>query len=311
MFIIFIIIICTVPSICQDNSDYFPYKKYNYWEYYWIESCCPDTIVSLSVFDSVDNEGRKIAVFDSYFINPIVPPAILPDSGTYTIDSSLNVFSNFTLTGGGCSEEYLLIYKLNGKQGDQWVICDVGGGGYHYEMARIQEIREDVILGVPTKVMWIDYFLAADSTDTTGLGRGGDVLAKGFGLQARQSEGWPGIILKGAVLDGILYGDTTNVIVGVDDQNPPFGLTNFELNQNFPNPFNPQTTIRFYIPERSFIKLKVFAMLGDEVRLLLNEEKGVGYHEITFDGSGLPSGVYFYTLQTPTFSQTKKMVLLR
>lgn len=85
----------------------------------------------------------------------------------------------------------------------------------------------------------------------------------------------------------------------------------YQLNQNFPNPFNPQTKIKFYLPERLFVKLKVFDMLGNEVMLLLSEEKDIGYHEITFDGSGLPSGVYFYSLQTQKFTQTKKMVLLK
>lgn len=85
----------------------------------------------------------------------------------------------------------------------------------------------------------------------------------------------------------------------------------FSLIQNFPNPFNPQTKIIFYIPERSFVKLKVNDILGNEIKILVDEELDIGYHEITFDGSGLPSGVYFYTLQTPKFAQTNKMVLLK
>jgi len=112
--------------------------------------------------------------------------------------------------------------------------------------------------------------------------------------------------LNGCIINGVQYG----IIINVEDENNINPPEEFLLN-NYPNPFNPQTTIRFYIPERSFIKLRVFNMLGNEVRMLLNEEKDIGYHEINFDGSGLPSGVYFYTLQTPKFIQTKKMVLLR
>jgi hypothetical protein len=113
-------------------------------------------------------------------------------------------------------------------------------------------------------------------------------------------------VLNGCIINGVQYG----IIINVEDENNINPPEEFLLN-NYPNPFNPQTTIRFYIPERSFIKLRVFDMLGNEVRMLLNEEKDIGYHEINFDGSGLPSGVYFYTLQTPKFIQTKKMVLLR
>jgi hypothetical protein len=83
------------------------------------------------------------------------------------------------------------------------------------------------------------------------------------------------------------------------------------LLNNFPNPFNPQTKINFCIQERSFVKLKVFDVLGNELVTLVNEEKDVGNYEVVFNGSGLPSGVYIYTLHTPKFVKSKKMVLLK
>lgn len=304
-----IILVFIIPAIGQDNADYFPYEKNNYWEYLWLETGYPDTIVSLSVFDSVDTEGRKIAVFDSYFINPIKPPAILPDSGIYIIDSSLNVFSNFTLTGGGCVEEFLLVYKLNGNRGDQWVLCDVGGGGFHLEMARIKEIKNDVILGVNTTTMWIDYYLAEDSSDTTGLGRGGDVLGKGFGLIARQSEGWPGILIKGAVINGVLYGDTTTV--GVNEPVQDYSPIDFQLYQNYPNPFNPKTIIEYSLPTTSIVEIKVYDILGNELTTLVSEEKTAGKHSVEFPADGLASGIYFYTLTSGKFINTKKLLLLK
>jgi hypothetical protein len=298
-----------IPANSQNNADYFPYEKNNYWEYLWLESLYPDTIVSLSVFDSVDNQGRKIAVFDSYFINPIKPPAILPDSGTYIIDSSLNVYSNFTLTGGGCVEEYLLVYKLNGNRGDQWVLCDVGGGGFHLEMARIKEIRNDVILGINTTTMWIDYYLAEDSSDTTGLGRGGDVLGKGFGLIARQSEGWPGILIKGAVINGVLYGDTTTV--GVNELLDQYSPKDFQLYQNYPNPFNPITKIKYDIIKAQDVIVSVYDILGREIAILVNEQQRPGSYEVKWEASNFSSGIYFYRLNTTDYVDTKKLILLK
>lgn len=85
----------------------------------------------------------------------------------------------------------------------------------------------------------------------------------------------------------------------------------FSLQQNFPNPFNPYTTMQFSIPHSQFVTLKVYDMLGREVTTLVNEEKLPGNYEVKFDGSNLPSGTYFYRLQAGSFSQTKKLLLLK
>lgn len=86
------------------------------------------------------------------------------------------------------------------------------------------------------------------------------------------------------------------------------------LDQNYPNPFNPSTTIMFTIAKRATkapVTLKVYDVLGREVRTLVNEVLDSGFRSVQFDGSDLPSGVYFYRLMTGAFSQTKPMVLLR
>jgi hypothetical protein len=85
----------------------------------------------------------------------------------------------------------------------------------------------------------------------------------------------------------------------------------FTLSQNFPNPFNPTTSIKYQIPELSFVKLKVYDVLGNKVVALVNEEKPAGSYEVEFDASKLVSGIYFYKLQAGNFVEIKKMVLLR
>ena len=85
-----------------------------------------------------------------------------------------------------------------------------------------------------------------------------------------------------------------------------------ELYNNYPNPFNPSTIFKFQLPTSSVATLKVYDILGNVVATLFNnEEMQKGEHEIEFDGSTLPSGVYFYKLSTPTFSQTKKLLLTK
>ena len=85
----------------------------------------------------------------------------------------------------------------------------------------------------------------------------------------------------------------------------------FSLSQNYPNPFNPVTRIRFSISNAADVKLQVFDILGKEVKVLVNDVFSPGVYEADFDASNLPSGVYFYKLTAGTFSESKKMVLLK
>ena len=85
----------------------------------------------------------------------------------------------------------------------------------------------------------------------------------------------------------------------------------FSLFQNYPNPFNPTTTISFDLPERSKVQLKIFNILGEEVKDLINEERTAGHYNYNWNANGLASGVYFYKLQAGDFVQTKKLILIK
>jgi len=85
----------------------------------------------------------------------------------------------------------------------------------------------------------------------------------------------------------------------------------YSLEQNFPNPFNPSTKIRFNIPEQGLVSLKVFNLLGEEVANLVNAEMTAGNYEVDFNAKAISSGIYFYTLKAGNFISTKKMILLK
>jgi hypothetical protein len=94
------------------------------------------------------------------------------------------------------------------------------------------------------------------------------------------------------------------------------GVRHFELFQNFPNPFNPTTVIQYAVPagrsrQVGTVSLRVYDILGREVATLVNEVQQPGYHSVHFNAIDLPSGVYFYRLETESFAATKMMLLLR
>jgi hypothetical protein len=81
--------------------------------------------------------------------------------------------------------------------------------------------------------------------------------------------------------------------------------------QNYPNPFNPTTKIQYSLPEVSYARLSIYNSIGQEVMLLVNENQSAGKYIVDFNAQNLPSGIYFYRLQTSKFVDTKKMLLLK
>ena len=102
-----------------------------------------------------------------------------------------------------------------------------------------------------------------------------------------------------------------NVYIPTDVKIVESTPTDYHLGQNYPNPFNPSTTIRFGLPERSAVTIKVFNLLGGEVATVVDGIYDAGERTVEFDAANLASGVYVYRLQAGTFTQTRKMVVLR
>src|SRR4030095_12464856 len=111
----------------------------------------------------------------------------------------------------------------------------------------------------------------------------------------------------GGILKTTNGGGTQIEIIPMTNETP----TEFNLSQNYPNPFNPTTKIEFSLPQRTMVTIKVYNILGQLIKTALNEFKEPGKYSVTFDGSSLASGVYFYSIETDMFTKTRKMILLK
>lgn len=103
--------------------------------------------------------------------------------------------------------------------------------------------------------------------------------------------------------------NASGVIVGAETAAAP--LLTFVLHQNYPNPFNPVTIINYSLPQGSYVLLRVFDILGRQVKVLQDGVREIGNHQVVFEGTGLPSGVYFYRIEADGHAESRKMMLLR
>lgn len=108
-------------------------------------------------------------------------------------------------------------------------------------------------------------------------------------------------------------GTKTEINFALASVNRENGITpgRYSLEQNFPNPFNPSTQIRFSLKQSGYVSLKIYDMLGKEIETLVNINLTEGTYTAQWNTNGVPSGIYFYTLRTGQFSETRKMVLVR
>jgi hypothetical protein len=107
----------------------------------------------------------------------------------------------------------------------------------------------------------------------------------------------------------MLAGDLLNTVK--IDITGSFIPDKYLLEQNYPNPFNPTTSIKYSVSSIQNVKLTVFNMLGKEVATLVNERHKPGEYEVKFNSGNLPSGIYFYSLTSNEYNETKRMVLIK
>ena len=186
-------------------------------------------------------------------------------------------------------EQGLLITSLRQNQeGTDWV--DAGRTTYAYNENRQQT---QYISEQWTGAEWVNNMKGIDTYDANGNNT--EVLTQNW-----ENNAW---------VDFMKLTWNYQMVTGVEDKE--ISIKDFKLLNNYPNPFNPSTVISYQSPVNSYITLKVYDILGNEIATLVNEEKPAGYYQVEFNATNLPSGLYLCKLQSGNRSETKKMLLLK
>ena len=109
-----------------------------------------------------------------------------------------------------------------------------------------------------------------------------------------------------SMMDTIVVGNPTDV----NDQSSSLP-DRFEVSQNYPNPFNAQTEIEYSLPRESHVRIEIYNLLGQNVETLVDDTRQAGYHQVVWDATNVPTGVYFYRIAAGDFTQTRKMLLMK
>ena len=218
------------------------------------------------------------------------------------------------------------INRVNGSPGNQ-VQLNSSFGGQAFSNVRSDEagFGHNYHAWVDPPGQWQGYQANTDTSGTLRITRVGstitgyfnanlifsnvynaDVANFSFSLQNNGTTDSTSVIFDNFSLTA----DSIQIPTGIRDQNQK--LTTFELEQNFPNPFNPRTTIEFTLPHSEFVTLRIYNIAGEEVTTLASERLTAGRHQYDWSPADeISSGVYFYKLEAAGHAEVKKMVLLR
>ena len=316
---IIFLLICTISSIAQTQEEidealeYYPLEVGNSWQYRliiyndWHETS--DTlfykveVVGDSIFSN--DHSYKILEVDKgegghepYSVNHF---GILGNKSTLNhyferLDQeTANVFRLYENNDGSFRD--VLIDSLLSQVGDYSMAAR--WGGYN-----IPEISTYHIYKIETEILNMStFFREFEYLDVHPTTYG---LAKGLGFTGYAADGWWSVLVY-ARINGVEYGEFVEVNVPIDTEHPRSPT----LLPNYPNPFNPSTTITFELPEASDVRLSVYGITGQMVGVLVNGHRSAGRHTVQFHAEGLSSGMYLYRLQTGDVVQTRKMLLVK
>ncbi len=280
-----------LPSYAQYNEQakYYPLAVGNVWyakKYLYLMYYCYDSVnVRREIIkDSIMNGKRYFFFSNSYLIR---------------YDSATSNLLEFDPPGCSIYSYDKIIDSLASRKNDT-VYCSYSG----YFTRRCTDTSFNDMFGftnVKTKSFHYSGLVESNATYAMNFG-----VIKSGGYDQWGNGEWTH--LRGCRINGIVYGDTVLSFVKQISSTVP---EKYILHQNYPNPFNPITTIKFDIPNSSFVKMSVYNSLGQEVTTLVNEKLSAGSFETSWDGANYPSGVYFYRLSTDAFVSIKKMLFIK
>lgn len=274
-------------GLCQiaDALSFLPHHLGDLWEYY--DPYHPFTEQIRITKDSLASDGR-------YWIETTKRETLVLDTAASTV---------YQVGGFGKPFELFPKFKLDADSGDVWTVFQ---DSVYRKSARVVDTYDTYLFGpeivAVKEVDFYDYTLGNPEsllTDTY-------YLASGYGIIAWDIDTFPVWRLRGCIIGGVLHGTVTSVA----HSQVPLAPEGFHLWPNYPNPFNPGTTIRYELPRSSMVNLTVYDLLGREVSVLVNEREDAGVHEVRFDGRGLSSGIYLCRLTAGNFAEIRKFVLL-
>lgn len=275
-----ILVLVSAMAVAQSPLSFFPHHAGDVWEY---TGGNPPVITQERITtDSLGADGRYY-LYHTYYGRMIVdtagrrvllPPNLVRDTAVY--------------------------YRLDAHFGDSWVVARFASGGA--VVATVRSEFQTILFGQTVQVKKIEY---ADSGSGL-LAYPTDYLGSGFGIIGQDIDTFPDRRLSGAIIDGVQYGTITLM---VSEEVSP--VRPFVLQQNFPNPFNPMTTIQYELNRQGFMELKVYDLIGNEMATLFSGHQTAGIHRATFEGSRLPSGTYVYRLKTEQGSMSRRMLLIK
>ncbi len=282
---------CYINAQTLDPYKFFPSSVGNVWEYIGIWGHRAEIYR-----DSVDKIGLRhlFYKYDDYY----------PTYATFKIDTI-----NFKVYYTPYSLNWLY-YKLDSDSGDVWIVDSLNpGAGTIYRLALCRNQYEGFFFNYPTTFKEITFYQYQTDTTLNEFSWPDFTITLAYGIgevmEFDEKGGGPQRILQGCIIDG----DTIGIITSTEDEF--ISVNSFQLFQNYPNPFNPTTTIKYSITEPQKVKLIVYSLLGEEVKILVDDYKSAGNHSVIFNASDLASGVYIYTLFAGNQSTSKKLILLK
>ena len=161
-------------------------------------------------------------------------------------------------------------------------------------------------------IISINRILAQYSITHSVFGNGtAKIASKNYNINCTVGQSVSGTCDEASYIHKIGYWYSIDWIVSDIVDNSILIPNKYKLYQNCPNPFNPETIIRYALPQISNVRIDVYNLLGQRVSTLVNNSVSAGYHEIKFNGSHLPSGYYTYRIQTDGYHEVKKMMLIK
>jgi hypothetical protein len=338
----------TYNSSGKQLTDQSEYYTNDTWSIQWQDSSTYDSngneLMRTSLYYSngtLTNEYRYINSFDSrneetisvfeYLVNGVLQ---LSQRDAYTYDNNEHLLTdtNYAYTNGGW-----VISELNNQTKDTYgntltTLREYFKSDSLYEAIRniytYNSINEELTENESSffDSVWTNDYSITYTYDEYGNAIHGrfSILSSSFqiityidytdgGESTLYNVGWLTMFYDGGASSMFCSGNSVDVsyisITGVQSTNG--NAYTFSLSQNYPNPFNPATTISFYLPSKSFVSLKIFDLLGRDIATIISEEMPAGGYSRQWIASKMTSGIYFYRLQAGSYSETKKLILLK